>query len=321
MVATVVPVDLPLHFPGLLVEGAVGVRKNALADLSVKEIFTNSGFVELGLLVEQGILEVVSLAQVLPGSIFVVLVVLVCQSLLVVVLVRQVNLGFATVENAFRNLVVRALLVCESCLQVLRLAEVFQDGQLVQLAVLVKERLFVDFGILEFLGSDGLGADHRSLVRRQVSELRIRFSGLAGLGLGLESRSDGGGGRLGGHGGLRSLGGYGRLGRWSLRGQKSRSRLTSLELIEIFSNFKVQALNVTSVKRRVGHLEELTSLEVVVVIEFTGLDFVTGLSGHRDSKCGSTEDSDSKVSDFGRHDVWIIRSFLRTCVKLENKVK
>lgn len=177
VVPAVAPVDLPLHFPGLLVERILGVGKDVHAGLPVEEIFTDSSFVESSFLVEQRIFEVFSVAEVLPDSIFVVLVVLVSQSLLVVALVGQVDLGLATVDNAFRSFVVRALLVFKRSLQVLGLAEVLLDSEFVQFGVLVGERLLVDFRIFEFLGSDDLGFDHGSLVRSQDGE----FLGISGL--------------------------------------------------------------------------------------------------------------------------------------------
>jgi len=104
---------------------------------------------------------------------------------------------------------------------------------------------------------------------------------------------------LGGLEGLRGLGG-------------SRCNLTGLEVIEIFPGFKVQGLEVTSIKSRVGtglqiHLEVFASRELIV--NFTSLDIVTGLTAEGGSKCGSTEEGDSKESDFRSvlHDVLVIR--------------
>ena len=231
MVTTVAPVDLPLHLPGLLVVRAGRVGKDGLASLSVEEILSDSSLVEPSLLVEQGIFEVLSLAEVLLDSIFVVFVVLVCQSLLVVALGLQVNLGLLTVLDAFRSLVIRTLLVCECFLQVTRLAEVLVDGELVQFAVLVSERLLVDFRVFQFLGGAGLGADHGSLVRRQVSELLgIQLGGLGGLALEFSGEfsgdgslgSLGSGGSGGGGWGLGGLGSQGSLGSGWRLGHESR---------------------------------------------------------------------------------------------------
>ena len=116
----------------------------------------NSSFVETSLLVGQGVLEVFAVGQVFPDSVLVELVVLVSQSFLVVVLVRQVNLGFVVVENALGSFVVRAVGVGERFLQVFRLAEVLQDGEAVELALLVEECVVVKFNIFESLGSSFL---------------------------------------------------------------------------------------------------------------------------------------------------------------------
>jgi len=318
VVLAVAPVDLPLHFPGLLVEWVLRVSKDSAAGPPVEEVFTDSSFVESSLLVEQGIFEVVSVTEVLPDSIFVVLVVLVSQSLLVVALVGQVDLGLATVDNAFRSFVVRALLVLDRSLQVLGLAEVLLDSEFVQFGVLVSERLLVDFRVLEFLGSEGLGLEHGSLVRSQDGE----FLGISGLAV-LASQEFSRDGSDWGLGGLRSRGSRGGLGRQGSLGssrrlgEKSRSRFTSLEVLVVFPGFNVEFLDVTSIESR----EEFTSLEVVVVNDFTGLDFIPSLSSEGNSESGSTEDGDSKESDFGRHDDLVIKSFLRTCVELKNEVK
>jgi hypothetical protein len=112
-----------------------------------------------------------------------------------------------------------------------------------------------------------------------------------------------------------------RLGRqWGLRGVSgSGGSLTSLEVFEIFPSFQVQGLNVTSVKRRVGtslqvHLVELASREVVV--NFTSLDIVPGLTIKGGSKCGSTEEGNSKENDFRSvlHDVLVIRGLEKELV-------
>jgi hypothetical protein len=106
--------------------------------------------------------------------------------------------------------------------------------------------------------------------------------------------------------------GVSRLGRrWGLRA--FGGNLTSLEVFEILPSFQVQGRYVTSVEGRVFTslqvgLEELASLEVD--INLTSLDIVLGLTGKGGSKCGSTEESDSKESDFRSvlHDDLIIRS-------------
>ena len=172
-------VDLPLHFLGLLVERIGWVAKDTLAGLLIEEVFVNSSFVEAGLLVRQGIHEVVSMGEVQLDSIFVVLVVLVFQSLLVVLFVRQVNLSLALVEDALGCFVIRTVFVSEGLLQVLGLAEVLQDGEAMILAILVNERIVVNFGVFECLGSKGLCAAHGPLVWGQMGDaLRFRMSGL-----------------------------------------------------------------------------------------------------------------------------------------------
>jgi len=164
-------VDLLLQFHGLLVERAGRVGKNLLAGLLVEEIFVDSGFVESCLLVGQGKFKVVAERQVFLNSVFVELVVLVFQSLLEVLLLRQVNLGLVVVENALGSLVVRAVGVGKCFLQVLRLAKVLQDGEVVELALLVEECVVVEFDILEFLSSDLLCAVHCLLVLGQENVL------------------------------------------------------------------------------------------------------------------------------------------------------
>jgi hypothetical protein len=118
---------------------------------------------------------------------------------------------------------------------------------------------------------------------------------------------------------VRRLGRQWRLRGWRLRGLGGSSgSLTSLEVLEIFPSFNVHGLKVTSVNRRVGtglqvHLVELASREVV--LNFTSLDIVPSVTGERGSKCGGTEESDSKESDFGSvlHDVLVIRGLENSC--------
>jgi hypothetical protein len=115
------------------------------------------------------------------------------------------------------------------------------------------------------------------------------------------------------------------LGRqWGLRSGGNSGSLTSLKVFEIFPGFEVQRLEVTGVKRRVGtnlqiHLEKLAGRQVVV--DFTSLDIISGLTSVGSSKCGSTEEGDGKESDFRSvlHDVLVIRG-LRTRVELDEEV-
>ena len=160
----------------------------------------DSLFVEASLLVGQIVLVVVSLGQVHLNSIFVELVASVPQSLLEVGFVGQVNPGLLVVEDAFRSLVELAIFVGECLLQVLSLAEVFQDGEVVVLAVLVNQSLVVELDILEFLGSGLLCFANGFLVLGQMNVSVLRFStgGLMGVLVGGLEVS-----RLGGHRGLR----------------------------------------------------------------------------------------------------------------------
>jgi hypothetical protein len=96
------------------------------------------------------------------------------------------------------------------------------------------------------------------------------------------------------------------------------SDLTGLEVVEIFTGFKVHVLEITSIEGRVGtslHVDivELASSEVVV--DFTSLDIVLDVTSIRSSKCGSTEKGNSKESDFGSvlHNGLVVRSLENSC--------
>jgi len=102
------------------------------------------------------------------------------------------------------------------------------------------------------------------------------------------------------------------------------NRITSLKVFAIFPSLEVQRLKITSIERRVGtsleiQLEKLAGRQVVV--DFTSLNVESGLTSVGGSKCGGTEEGDSKESDFRSvlHDVLVIRG-LRTRLELEEEV-
>jgi len=294
VVLVVVLVDLLLQFHGSLVERVVLVGNGSKAGLAVEEIFVDSRLVEMSRLVGQGYLEVVSVGQVNLDSVLVVFVVLVFQSLLEVLLVRQVSLSLAVVENVLSRLVVMTSAVFERFLQVFRLAEVFQDGEVVELVFLVNERVVVKFKILEFLRSNLPQATLSFLVLSQKDMLVFE----AVLGAVLRARLVDFMGRGGRQWCLREAV------RW-LGNRSGRLTSTSLEVLEIFPSFKRGVI--TSLQVHVG---ELASSKVVV--DFPSLDIVLCLASKGESKCGSTEKGNSKESDFGSvlHDDLVIR----TCV-------
>ena len=317
-VLKVVLVDLLLQFHGRLVELVGLVGEDKLSGPVVEEVRVDSRLVEVGVLVGQSVLVVVSLRQVNLNSILVVLVVLVFQSLLEVLPVRQVSLSFVVVEDALSSLVIRAIRVCERFLQVLRFAKVLQDGKAVELVFLVSECGLVEFEVLEFLGGDLLCVAYMFLVCGQNGLVEVTV-GVGAVGLMGDLSVRGVGRQWGLRGRLRGL--RGSLQNKILMSYTSaviifnptyRGSLTSLEVLEVFPSFKVQVLNVTGVKRRVGtslqvHIVELASREVVT--NFTSLNIVLGLTGKRGGNCGSTEEGDSEESDFGSvlHDVLVIR--------------
>jgi hypothetical protein len=96
--------------------------------------------------------------------------------------------------------------------------------------------------------------------------------------------------------------------RGTLRGLGDRSgslTSTSLEVLVIFTSFKRRVITSLQV-----HIVGLASSEVVV--DFASLDIVLCLTSKGESKCGSTEEGNSKESDFGSvlHDDLV----MRTCV-------
>jgi hypothetical protein len=311
--------DFLLQFDGSLVVAIVSVSNGMFTGCRIEEVFVDSLAVEVGMLMDQGMLEVLFVRQVVLNGLFMEFVVLVPQSLHIVLLVRKVSLSLLAVDNAQSGLVVFAILVSKRRPQVTRVAKVLRDSISVVLVVLVCECLVVNTSILEFLES-GLPLGSQSLMKLvQLDELlvpllmNLRVLDLVLMGVG------------GRHGCLRN--------RWRIRSRvlvSSGGGSTSLEIFQIFSSLKIHGLKLTSFKRRVRtsfHVRVYKLSGQELIVSFTNFEFRIHIEGSKgSSQCRGAKESDSKESEFGcvLHDVLVTRDWIGlkiTCVKFEREVK